>query len=416
MTTQELSVGTLTRLIKEVLEEDFRIVRVVGEVSNYKLASSGHQYFNLKDDEAQIRCVMWKSRAPRVQPSDGMRVVVSGRLTVYPPSGGYQIDCTSLEPAGVGDLYIAFEKLKKDLTALGYFDQSRKRPIPVFPQAIGIATSANGAVIHDILTTLRERMPLVRVYFRPTLVQGPGSIDDIVNAIEELHSHPCDVIIVGRGGGSIEDLWSFNTRPVADAIYNSRLPIISAVGHETDVCIADMVADYRASTPSLAAIACSRVTVDDLRMRIDDIASNISDLVIGRVRDMSAQAREWRDGTVRSVILRQLRYLRAHVRAEQWSDGMVQDAIVRRLGAIGNEMQQMHASMIRSSTRTIREGKQQVAHNNELLRSLRPLAPLERGFALVYKNGRVVPSDEVLNDGDIIDIQRRKDRITARVQ
>ena len=242
-----------------------------------------------------------------------------------------------------------------------------------------------------------------------------GDIDDIVNAIEELHSHPCDVIIVGRGGGSIEDLWSFNTRPVADAIYNSRLPIISAVGHETDVCIADMVADYRASTPSLAAIACSRVTVDDLRMRIDDIASDISDLVIGRVRDMSAQAREWRDGTVRSVILRQLRYLSAHVRAEQWSDGMVHDAIMRRLGAIGNEMQQMHASMIRSSTRTIREGKQKVAHNNELLRSLRPLAPLDRGFALVYKSGRVVPSDEFLNDGDIIDIQRSKDRITARV-
>lgn len=416
MMTQELTVGTLTKLIKETLEDEFRYVRVVGEVSNYKLAASGHHYFNIKDDEAQIRCVMWKNNLLRIQPSDGMRVIVSGKLTVYPPTGAYQISCSTIEPAGIGDLYLAFEKLKTELLELGYFDADRKRSIPRFPQAVGIATSASGAVIHDILTTLRERMPLIRVYFRPTLVQGPGSPEDIVRAISDLQSFPCDVLIVGRGGGSIEDLWSFNTRPVADAIYNSRIPIISAVGHETDTSIADMVADLRAPTPSLAAVACSRTTIDDFRMTIDDIADQITSIVMTSVDDLSAQSRKWLNGDVGKLVLRQFQFMTANVRTGDWLDGSVERMVVRRTRLATSETDSIRKSIVQSSKRKLHDGTRDVAHASQMLRSLRPLAPLDRGFALIYKNNHVVRGDEQLQSGDVVEIRRTQEFHKARIE
>ncbi|MFM2133755.1 MAG: exodeoxyribonuclease large subunit [Bacteroidota bacterium] len=391
MITNELTVTLLTRLLQEVIEEPFRHVRVVGEITNYKRAASGHHYFTLKDELAQIQCVMWNSRPVQSPLSDGMRVIVTGRITVYAQRGNYQIDCSSVAPAGIGELYIAFEKLKQELLTLGYFERERKKSIPGFPQNIGIATSASGAVLHDILTTLNDRMPSAHVFFRPTLVQGQGSVEDIVRAIKDLHEYPCDVIIVGRGGGSLEDLWSFNTRPVADAIYNARIPIISAVGHETDTSIADMVADLRAPTPSLAAVACTPVTYGDYLMHIDQIAVDLGDMVRGTIATIAQQAEEWYDGTIETL-----------VRTTMRSHSATLDTYVRSSGrALNYAMQSM---------------RQRTLHAGQLLQSLRPLAPLDRGFALVYSDNKVVRSVDSLEPGQVVQIRRAESTSTAIVQ
>ena len=391
MNTSELSVTLLTRFIQETLGEVFHNVRVIGEISNFKHHSSGHRYFTLKDQNAQIRCVFWnKRRAPNVLPCDGMQVVVTGKVTVFAPQGNYQIDCFSIEPAGVGELYLAFERLKNELTELGYFDTSRKKEIPTFPVNIGIATSPTGAVVQDITRTLAERMPAARIYFRPTQVQGNGAAEDIVQAITDLHRYPCDVLIVGRGGGSLEDLWPFNTRAVADAIYNARIPIISAVGHETDFTIADFVADLRASTPTGAAVACSPYSQHDLMMEIDHIADSM-------------------ESSVRSVV-ESLLYT-----ATSWADGSVARELQQRLSARSEKLSTVATSMQREARWTLKNNAQLLAHAESLLRSLRPLAPLERGFALVYKNGNIVRNDDTLEPGDVVSVQRHNKRNSLRV-
>lgn len=254
---EALSVAQLTKAIRATLEPAFSDVVVEGEISNFTHHRSGHRYFTLKDSEAQISAVFWKTRTANFQLKDGLKVVCRGRLTVYPPSGRYQLDVFQIRPVGIGELQRAFEHLYKKLEAEGLFDISRKRPIPQYPRVIGIVTSETGAALHDILTVLRRRYPLVRVVLRPAAVQGIGAELDIARAIQEFNltsgeGRP-DLLIVGRGGGSLEDLWAFNEEAVARAIYASRIPIISAVGHEVDVSIADMVADLRAPTPTAAA-------------------------------------------------------------------------------------------------------------------------------------------------------------------
>ncbi|MES2766690.1 MAG: exodeoxyribonuclease VII large subunit, partial [Bacteroidota bacterium] len=248
-----ISVTQLTRTIRGILEETFEGIRVSGEISNFKHHSSGHRYFTLKDEGAQIGCTMWRTRSLGFVPADGMKVVVFGNISVYPPQGKYQIDCITMMPLGKGDLHLAFELLKEKLARAGYFDPSRKRPLPLFPLKIGVITSPTGAAVRDILSTLERRMPACEIYFRPALVQGDGAAEDIAEAIYQLNNLDCDVIIAGRGGGSLEDLWAFNTEIVARAIFESRVPFVSAVGHETDFTIADFVADIRAATPTAAA-------------------------------------------------------------------------------------------------------------------------------------------------------------------
>jgi exodeoxyribonuclease VII large subunit len=238
-----LSVSDVTRAIQRTFEASFDTIVMQGEISNYKHHASGHRYFTLKDSTAQISATMWRSTTIHFEPRDGMSVIVSGKITMFPPQGRVQIECRTMRPIGQGDLYRAFEELKQHLARLGYFDQTRKRALPAFPATIGIATSASGAALKDILATLQRRMPLVSVLVRPTIVQGEAAPIDIANAIADLNESDCDVMIVGRGGGSIEDLWAFNTPIVAEAIYQSSVPIISAVGHETDFTIADFVAD-----------------------------------------------------------------------------------------------------------------------------------------------------------------------------
>ena len=246
----------MTALIRGVLEENFEHVWVEGELSNCAIPASGHFYCTLRDSGAQIRCVMFKAslRALRFRPRDGMRIVVRGRISVYDQRGEYQLLADYLEPQGIGALQMAFIQLKERLAAEGLFDESRKRELPKLPQRIGVVTSATGAAIHDILHVLDRRFSNVHVLLIPVKVQGEGAADEIAAAIDDFNRlREADVLIVGRGGGSMEDLWSFNEEKVARAIYRSRIPVISAVGHEVDFTIADFVADLRAPTPSAAA-------------------------------------------------------------------------------------------------------------------------------------------------------------------
>lgn len=258
MQKKVLSVTQINEYIKLRMDRDPNLnsVAVRGEISNFKPAASGHSYFTLKDESGALKCAMFKSSAAklRFRPKDGMKVIAMGSVSVYAKNGEYQLTCTSMAMDGIGDLYAAFEELKSRLSAQGLFDPSHKKPIPRYPRVIGIVTSPTGAAIHDMLRILRARYPLTRVRLLPVRVQGVEAPAEIAGAIAFANHHQvADLLIVGRGGGSIEDLWAFNEEIVARAIYASRIPVISAVGHEPDVTIADYVADLRAATPSNAA-------------------------------------------------------------------------------------------------------------------------------------------------------------------
>ena len=253
-----ITVTQLNKYIKNLLETDINLsqVSVKGEISNFKLHSSGHCYMTIKDEGAQIRAVMFKTYASALKftPENGMKITATGKISVYERDGQYQMYIFAMQPDGLGDLHIEYEKLKAKLTAEGVFDQAHKKPIPKMPKAIGVVTSPTGAAIRDIINVATRRYPLAEIIVCPVLVQGENSAKQIANAIEYMNrENLADVLIVGRGGGSIEDLWSFNEEIVAYAIYNSQIPVISAVGHETDFTIADFVADLRAPTPSAAA-------------------------------------------------------------------------------------------------------------------------------------------------------------------
>jgi exodeoxyribonuclease VII large subunit len=253
--TQILTVSEITKEIRKTLEESFEQVSVIGEISNFKSHISGHWYFSLKDSDAVINCTMWKGFNQYVffTPQDGMKIIVNGRLTVYPPRGSYQLDIRSIKPAGLGELQEAFERLKKKLEAEGLFDESYKKEIPAFPKKIGVVTAIDGAAFKDLISVAERRFPLLEIVIAPARVQGSGAAESIVRSIKVLNQHKdIDVIIVARGGGSIEDLWAFNEEIVARAIFNSKIPIISGVGHEVDFTIADYVSDLRAPTPSVA--------------------------------------------------------------------------------------------------------------------------------------------------------------------
>lgn len=301
-----LTVSEITARIKELIDTSFGVVWIVGEVSNFRRQPSGHCYFTLRDAEAQLQCVMWRATAARVSFSveDGMQVLARGTLSVYEARGQYQLVVGYLQPAGIGALQQAFEELKAKLAAEGLFDPLRKRPIPEWPSVVGVVTSGTGAAVRDIITVVSRRMPTTRLIIRPTVVQGAEAAQDIVAAIGELNKHgEAQVLIVGRGGGSLEDLWAFNEEPVVRAIAASKIPVISAVGHEIDFTLADFAADVRAPTPSAAGemvvpsvqetrnhvVALHRELVSRLNERIQEAADRLRDAwnpeVVRRLRD-----------------------------------------------------------------------------------------------------------------------------------
>ena len=275
-----LTVSQLNGYIQSVIDGDSVLasVAVMGELSNYKVYPSGHHYFTLKDDNASLRCVMFRSSAVRLrfQPTNGMKVLAVGKVSVYPRDGAYQLYCTGIIPDGVGDLHLAFEQLKEKLAAQGLFDPGHKKRLPQYPETIGIVTSSAGAAIHDMLRILNKRYPLCKVILLPVRVQGAEAPAEIAGAIDLANALKlADLLIVGRGGGSMEDLWAFNSELVAHAIYRSEIPVISAVGHEPDVTISDYVADLRAATPSNAA-ELAVLDQDALRQSLDSILATMT--------------------------------------------------------------------------------------------------------------------------------------------
>jgi exodeoxyribonuclease VII large subunit len=282
---QTLTVSELTKEIRSTLEENFGQISVVGELSNFKSHVSGHWYFSLKDSDAVINCTMWKGFNQYVffTPQDGMKIIANGKLTVYPPRGTYQLDIRSIKPAGLGELQEAFEKLKKKLEAEGLFDEAFKKEIPAFPQKIGVVTAIDGAAFKDLISVAKRRFPIAEIVIAPARVQGSGASESIVKSIKQLNDFSdIDVIILSRGGGSIEDLWAFNEEIVARAIFKSIIPIISGVGHEVDFTIADYVADLRAPTPSVA-MEVATPDIEDIKDFIIDFMSisteNIEELI-----------------------------------------------------------------------------------------------------------------------------------------
>ena len=296
MEQKVLSVGQLNDYIKTRLDGDphLRNIAIRGELSNYKMYPSGHHYFTLKDESGAMKCVMFKSSAVRLRfrPENGMKVIAMGSVTVYVRDGVYQLYCTGLVLDGIGDLYAAFEQLKAKLGAQGLFDPAHKKPLPKFPGTIGIVTSSAGAAVHDMLRILRKRYPLTRVKLLPVRVQGAEAPAEIAGAIYYANQHRlADLLIVGRGGGSMEDLWCFNDEMVARAIFDSKIPVISAVGHEPDVTISDFVADLRAATPSNAA-ELAVPDQDALRQTLDEMQNAMAVAMQTKIKRAGEQLRQ----------------------------------------------------------------------------------------------------------------------------
>jgi exodeoxyribonuclease VII large subunit len=386
-----ISVTELTQKIDQLLTYGIGDVRVSGEVFNFKAAQSGHRYFTLKDEGAQISCVFWKGRPVSVKIADGMRVIVEGRLTVYPPQGKYQIDCRLVTQQGKGDLYLAFEALKLELAARGYFDAARKKRLPSLPWRIGVVTSPNGAAIEDIKSTLKRRMPACAIYFCPASVQGENAPGEIAGAIRTLNQTDCEVMIVGRGGGSLEDLWAFNTRTVAQAIYESRIPVVSAVGHEIDFTIADFVADVRAATPTAAA---ELVTKRDKLELLGVIAEKQ-----GKLSRRMSDILQKRKQAVAAL-----------------SNSYALQRFPERLHNYTQRVDEAEERMEQSAGRILGSAQQRVSALSAHLESLHPLSPLRRGFALLRSESRLIAAGESLEGLESVEIVRQGEVARVKIE
>lgn len=386
-----ITVSQLTQKIKSVLEEDFSRIEITGEISNFTAASSGHKYFTLKDSNAQISCVMWRSTNVSFPIENGMKVNVKGSISVYPPRGSYQLVVTSMRPQGVGDLYLAYEKLKKDLLELGYFSAENKKKWSIIPQRIGVSTSPTGAAIKDIISTLERRAPFAEVYLYPVMVQGNGSEKEIANAIIELDKLNLDVIIIGRGGGSIEDLWSYNTKEVADAIYNAKTPIVAGVGHETDTTIADLVADHRAPTPTGAAEIVSINTIDIIRQTLDENQIAISNLLNNTI----------------SSIKKELEYKASILQSS---------GIANNIDRLKVKIDSIVKDLTRQMLKNLGDKKNRLDNIENITLKMNPNLPFEKGYAMILKNGERVKSNKKLKKMDEIQIIRNNNENTAIIQ
>jgi len=388
-----VTITELTRQIKQSLETSFPRMWVEGEISNFKHHTSGHLYFTLKDEGAQLSAVMWRSRVANLTfpPKDGMKVIARGSITVYPPRGNYQIDVEQIQPVGIGELQLAFEHLKQKLAAEGLFDPAHKQSIPEFPERIGIITSETGAALQDIRSVLSRRHPSVEVILVPVRVQGAGAAEEIAEAIEQMNRYGgIDVLIVGRGGGSLEDLWAFNEERVARAIYASKIPIVSAVGHEIDFSIADFIADLRAPTPSAAA----ELVVRDRSELLEDIG-NLCYTMRGAIDTQISSFRERVESLLISYSFNRPRDL-----LREFSQRV--DEIDRSLGVSFNHI-----------TRTAHQRYDSLRHQ---LQALNPQGVLKRGYSIVRKEGRIVSSARLLHRGEGAEIQFHDGTIGVQVE
>ena len=385
MSTNAQSVSELTRAIKTELESTFPFVRVKGEISNCKLHSSGHVYLTLKDSEAQLPAVIWKtvrSRFP-LELKDGLEVIAEGRLEVYPPSGRYQLICTSLAGTGEGEQQLALARLIAKLAKAGYFDPERKKPLPRIPKRIGMITSPTGAVIQDMSNVFARRFPAVELLLYPVQVQGERAVESIVCALDYFNDpsvpeHRPEVLILARGGGSSEDLQAFNDETVAEAIFRSRIPVISAIGHETDLSVADMVSDLRAGTPSIAA---ERAVPDreELMRHIDSMLARQSILLEGKISG-------------------------AQLQIDSICNSYAFNRPVLMLEQMGERLAVFEKEMMRATSDKLRETEQRFSAASERLSMLDVRRVLKRGFTLVSQNGGYVTSAATLEPGSEVSI------------
>ncbi len=396
MSQNVLSVAQINEYIKNKLDSDILLsqVAVRGEISNYKLYPSGHHYFTVKDESSALKCVMFKGNAFRLRfrPENGMQVIVMGKISVFPRDGAYQLYCTAMTPDGVGDLYAAFEQMKNKLTAQGLFAQEHKKAIPKYPKVIGIVTSAAGAAVHDMLRILRHRYPLVQVRLLPVRVQGAEAPAEIAAAIAYANEHKlADLLIVGRGGGSIEDLWAFNDEQVAYAIYRSQIPVISAVGHEPDVTISDFVADLRAATPSNAA----ELAVPDkeaLLQSLDGMAATMASSLTRTIRNSARQLQ----------VLSQSPALKSPL-------GYMQQRKERML--------HLQKQLISATNTQLDRKRRRYVELTAKMDAMSPLKVLTRGYAIAQaEDGNVIRTVAQVTPGQDISVQFTDGTIRATVK
>lgn len=389
------TVSKLNREIKKLLETSIPVIWLEGEISNLKFHSSGHLYFSLKDKDSQISSVMWRSRNAALffTPQDGMKVLALGRVSVYHKRGYYQFDVIKLQPAGIGELQLAFEQLKQRLQEEGLFDDEHKQPIPIYPEKIGIITSPTGAAIQDLLNILNRRFPGLEIILKPVKVQGEGAANEIAAAIDEFNEYgKVDVLIVGRGGGSLEDLWAFNEEAVVRAIFRSPIPVISAVGHEIDFTISDFVADLRAPTPSTAA----EMAVPDRTELLNQISyfrKSMNELCLGKIRLERERLK---------AITSSYSFLRAPDLVSEQQQRL--DELVHTMQLTTLHRVSLSANQHKSST--------------QRLQSLAPDSIMKRGYSICYRasDGKIVKEANSLQANDKIDVKFYKGKISGIVE
>jgi exodeoxyribonuclease VII large subunit len=445
-----LTVSELTESVRKAIEARFQSVWVEGEISNFKAHSSGHWYFTIKDEGAQLRAKCFRSANSRIRfrPTDGLHVRARGRLTVYEVRGEYELIVEALDPVGAGALQVAFEQLRNRLQAEGLFSQDLKRPLPVFPGRVGVVTSPTGAAIRDILNVISRRTRTVHVLFSPARVQGDGAGPDIARAIKLINQHHerarregrnqdlVDVLIVGRGGGSTEDLWAFNQEEVARAIRASAIPVISAVGHESDFTIADFVADLRAATPSAAAelVAaredqlCSalsqagqnlsrlmRYRIVNARTRVQQQAlSGVFNEVRGRLRDAASTTNSARH---RLQILMNQMVRHAHLRADALSGSLAPAQLRARLAEARVRFDSAYTDCNSAIESQIDEARKRLGLAAASLDALSPLSVLQRGYAVAQsEDGRLLRDANEVSVGDSVKVRLAKGRLSAQVE
>lgn len=388
-----LSVTQINRYISFKFEDDKKLsgVMIKGEISNFTAHRSGHFYFTLKDKESSIKAVMFKSHAVNVKfmPENGMNVIAMGNISVFERDGIYQVYVTDIVPDGIGSVYVASEQLKAKLQKEGIFDQSAKRPIPQMPVKIGVVTSKTGAALQDIINILSRRYPIGELVLVPALVQGEGAADSISKALIQAGKFDCDVIILARGGGSLEDLTPFNTEKVAYAVYNSSVPIISAVGHETDVTIADLAADLRAPTPSAAAEVVS-VSKEQLNGNLNYYNEKLKNLI--RIKLNNAEA------SLERLTERFIRF-------------SPQFKIENNIRKFDDLQKRLDFAFIK----IISDYENKYISRISQMEALSPIKVLKRGYSLIYKNSNIISNISKLECGDIIEIKMSDGTVKAKI-
>ena len=417
MDKEYIKISELNNYIKSVLDRDAFLNKVYlkGEISNFKNHTRGHLYFTLKDDTSRISAVMFQSSAVKLTftPEDGMNVLVSGRISAYPAQGSYQVYVDTMEPDGLGALYIEYEKLKKKLAAEGLFADSHKVSIPRFPERIGVITAPTGAAVRDIMSTIKRRYPMCEAILFPCLVQGKDAAPDIVRQIKRADEYGVDTIIVGRGGGSIEDLWAFNEEIVAHAIYDCRTPIISAVGHEIDWTIADFVADLRAPTPTGAA-EMAVPTVLDIKTLIDNYKIRLNKNIKNMVNTKFIKLRSLKQ----SFILKNP--MSMYEVKEQKLDTLI-DTLNKDIKNIindkDNKLNKIKLSVVlQNPENLIKDKKIKFDLLVNTLKLVNPLGILDKGYSLVEVDNKIIKSSKDVNVSDILSIRFHEGSIKAEVK